>query len=209
MATAIERLNEQILACKKCELGQEQKTRVLGTGSSNPQAIIVGEAPGEYELKAGKPFSDPTAPIITEALIEMGIPEERIWKTMLLKCPTPDHRDPKDREIRACQQYLREEIRALNPRFIIAMGRSPAYFFTGIRKSVEDLRGKIRLYRQWPVIITYHPIGILRFPFLKARLLQDLELIEEISGFQKSNCLYLMRGQLESALEALDGEKTS
>lgn len=177
----IEDLNSQIEACKNCKLGKDQEKRIHGIGSGNPELMIVGEAPGSANLKSGEPFSDKRAKdIIHKVLIQIGISEDRVWKTNVLKCPTPGFRDPYDGEVRACQKFLNEEIRLLNPKVILSMGRTPAYFFTGNKGTVKDLRGKVRWYKSKPVVITYHPSGVKRFPFLEAQLMEDLELFKTL-----------------------------
>lgn len=173
-----EDIGRRIQGCTSCDLGKVEKVRVPGAGSVHPEIVFVGECPGRREKESRKPFSGQTKDVIDEALIELGLSEDKIWKTLVLKCPTPKFRNPYDREIQACGMFLRDEIRVLNPKAILAMGRVPSFYFTGSRKTVDELRGKVRWYRSWPLIITYHPQAIKRFPFLKAKLLADLKLLQ-------------------------------
>ncbi len=199
MVVTLDRLAQQIGTCKQCQIGKDQSMRISGKGGSQLEVIIVGETPGG--IKQSDPFAKKVYSVLTEIFVHLGMSEDKVWLTNILKCPTPDHRDPLDTEIRTCQRFLKEEIRAIDPKLIIAMGRAPAYFFTGIRKPVEDLRGKVRRYRGWPVIITYHPSAVKRFPFLKARLLQDLDLAKEIDKIKKAEPLAFMKGRLVDALD--------
>lgn len=173
-----EDIEKRIRNCSACELGKEEKVRVPGIGSTHPEIVFVGECPGRREKESGKPFSGPTKGVIDEALTEIGLSEDRIWKTLVLKCPTPNFRNPYDKEISTCGMFLRDEIKMLNPKAILAMGRVPSFYFTGSRATVDELRGKVRYYRSWPLIITYHPQAVKRFPFLKAKFLADLKLLQ-------------------------------
>lgn len=174
----LEDIQKQIKICKSCDLGKEQAVRISGVGVADAELMIVGEAPGKGEIETGKPFGGHTKTVINEILVLVGIPEEKVYKTNVLKCPTPDFRDPYDGEVRACQKFLKEEIRLINPKIILSMGRTPAFFFMGNKGTVKELRGKVKWYRSWPVIITYNPLAVKRFPFLKAQLLEDLELFK-------------------------------
>ena len=176
---SIEQIAEDIQTCQRCELGKEQSKRVTGSGSKQPLLFFVSECPGRREIESGEIFSGPTKAVIDEALLELGLTENDIWKTSVLKCPTPNYREPYDNEIGACGRFIREELRALNPKIILGLGRVPALLFTGTRKTIGDLRGKMYTYRSWPLFLTYSPSAVKRFPFLKPKFLADLQFLRE------------------------------
>lgn len=191
-------LKKKIQTCKNCDLGKSQKKRVPGTGSENPIVLFLGESPGRREVESGEAFSGPISEVIDKVCVTLDLTKEQIWKTNVIKCPTPDYRNPYDREIRACEVLLKDEIHVLKPKVILAMGRVPAFFVTGSRKTVNEQRRKIHYFSGIPCIITFHPSAVKRFPFLEAHLLEDLELFQKIELGKSS--IFNLRKQLEQTL---------
>lgn len=113
--------------------------------------VLVGEAPGEEEVKAGCPFVGPAGRLLTVTLAEHGIGRRRIWMTNVFWIRPPEGRishffgstEPMppwptfDRtwpilEVRDHIRRLVEEIRTLRPSLIVAVGRTALWATTGL-----------------------------------------------------------------------------
>lgn len=194
---AIQRVQTQISSCESCDLGKNQEVRVLGWGSERPTLLMVGESPGKREAEQGKALVGPTAEVIEWMIGTLGLKEDQIWRTDAIKCPTPDYRNPLDKEIRACMVHLKNEIRFLNPKAILAMGRISAYVLTGNRRSIDELRRRPHYFHSIPVIITFHPSAIKRFPFLEGRVEDDLKQLKPLLHTSESKSLWDLREELQ------------
>jgi len=95
--------------CKGC--GLKGLIQVLPENIGEPKFLVVGEAPGRQEEKMGRPFVGPTGSLLREVL--EGLPYGcRLANAV--RCFPKDKegkgRAPTDGEIRACREYLIEEI---------------------------------------------------------------------------------------------------
>jgi uracil-DNA glycosylase family 4 len=195
----ISSLQEEIRKCQKCKLGKDS-IRVPGTGSEDPILMLLGESPGKNEIETKVPFSGPTSEIIELILNTLSLTEDQIWKTNVLKCQTPQFRNPLNSEIAACQGYLTKEVQILRPDLILAMGRVPSFAVTGSRQTVDRQRGKMHYFHGVKCFVTYHPSAVKRFPFLKAQFLEDLSRLRECL-IRKS--VYIFQSEVESILGEL------
>ena len=56
MFEELEKIKESCLGCEKCILSKTRHNIVFSDGVPNPKLMLIGEAPGFYEDKEGKPF---------------------------------------------------------------------------------------------------------------------------------------------------------
>jgi len=93
-----------------------------GEGNYNARVMLVAQAPGENEDRAGRMFIGPSGKKFDELLQEADVNRQEIYVTNLVKCMLPKYRKPKQDEIQACAQHLNEEIRLINPSVIAPLG---------------------------------------------------------------------------------------
>ncbi|AEM38009.1 phage SPO1 DNA polymerase-related protein [Pyrolobus fumarii 1A] len=177
-----EKLVKEIVSCTKCPLYKTRKNPVVGEGPLDTKIMFVGEAPGRQEDETGRPFVGAAGKLLT-TLIEdaLGIKRSEVYITNILKCRPPGNRDPREDEIRACTPYLWRQIRLIEPRVIVALGR-----FAGrtlfekaglVWRSMKAHRG--RTYKaviegvEVVIIPTYHPAAALYNPTLRTQLESD------------------------------------
>lgn len=156
---SLEDLAQKIVLCKKCDLGLIGTRAVPGEGPANSPIMIVGEAPGANEEKSGMPFVGRGGKLLRNTLIKFGIKNPYI--TNVVKHRPPENRKPKKEEITACSEFLEYEISAVNPRVILALGRTAIEYF-GINSRLSDANGKVFLVKGRKVIACYHPAAVLR-----------------------------------------------
>jgi DNA polymerase len=93
-----------------------------GPDSGAPCVLFIGEAPGNVEDMRGAPFVGPTGDIVRTELWRVGL-APHTWLTNIIKCHPKDDRDPTPDELDQCGEWLRREVEALDPLFVVAAGR--------------------------------------------------------------------------------------
>lgn len=83
--------------------------------------VFVGEAPGEVEAEKGVPFCGPSGQFLREALVIIN--EENYTLLNVLKCRPPNNRDPSFTEAKNCYPFLKDQIDALQPKKVVALGK--------------------------------------------------------------------------------------
>ncbi len=178
-------LREAVAACSACKLCEGRKQTVFGTGSTQAQWLIVGEAPGEQEDLQGLPFVGKSGQLLDSMLRAIGLtrgdarPEQQVYIANTIKCRPPGNRNPQPDELAQCEPFLIRQLALLQPRIIVAMGRFAVQSLLRSNEPVGRLRGRVHRYQGVPLIVTYHPAYLLRNPEDKARAWDDLCLAVE------------------------------
>ncbi len=147
---------EQIRSCTRCPLHQTRTRAVPGEGPAQPRVMLIGEAPGFYEDRSGRPFVGAAGRFLNALLARAGLTREEVFITNIVKCRPPRNRDPLPAEVEACKPYLEEQIRLLNPQVIVTLGRfAMAYFLPQVR--ISRVHGQpFQVGDRW-VVPMYHP----------------------------------------------------
>ena len=173
--------------CRRCDLWRHATHGVAGEGPDTASLMLVGEQPGDQEDRSGRPFVGPAGRVLDELLLEAGLDRDEVYVTNAVKHFKWEprgkrrlHRRPNSAEIDACEPWLAQEISALKPRVIVALGASAARAVLRRNASIESLRAQtIRDARGPWIIVTYHPSAILRADeraqSLRGWLLSDLK----------------------------------
>jgi DNA polymerase len=137
-------------------------------------AVFVGEQPGDQEDRTGRPFVGPAGRLFDEALTSAGLARDRVYLTNAVKhfrfvrnelIKRRLHKKPSAAQVRACTPWLKEELRLVRPRLVVALGSTAAQALLGPRFRVTVHRGEV-VGSEWagPVIATVHPSAVLRAP---------------------------------------------
>jgi len=184
------RLREAAKHCHACDLWRNATQTVFGEGKSGARIMLVGEAPGDQEDLAGKPFVGPAGKLLDDALEEAGIERSKVYVTNAVKHFKWEprgkrriHKKPNTQEIRACQPWLDAQIAAVKPRVIVCLGATAAQALLGKDFRVTQQRGKLVPSDLAPVVIaTVHPSSILRAPDPKDREEERKRFIADLRG---------------------------
>lgn len=175
---AWEALKNQVANCRACALHEGRTQTVFGVGNANADWMLVGEAPGAEEDRRGEPFVGRAGKLLDSMLRAAGLSRQEVFIANILKCRPPDNRDPGTEEIAACADFLARQIRIVNPRLILALGRVAAQNLLKTDAPIGKMRGRRYQYGDppVPVVVTYHPAYLLRSPREKRKSWQDLQL---------------------------------
>ncbi len=174
-----EELYDECSKCKKCELHQTRTNCVFGTGSRDSDVLFVGEAPGEREDLSGVPFVGAAGKLLDKYLYAVGIDRQRVYIANILKCRPPKNRDPKPEEEDACIGYLRSQVKLLDPKVIICLGRISAMRLIKPDFKITQEHGKWFKKGNYLITAVYHPAALLRDPRKKEDMMADMEKIKE------------------------------
>jgi DNA polymerase len=178
----LERIAAEVRACTRCRLHEGRRKAVPGEGPSKAAIFLVGEAPGQKEDAAGRPFVGRAGKLLDRALREAGLRRWELFITNVVKCRPPDNRDPKADEIEACRPYLLRQIECVDPAVIVTLGAYGLRSLLQLKGSLEDHRGRELEFQERPVVATYHPAA-LRFGRARRKaLVEDLRRAAEIAG---------------------------
>lgn len=182
-AARLATLRNEVLDCTRCRLHEQRRNAVFGEGNPAAEVLFVGEAPGANEDQTGRPFVGPAGQLLERILnAAMGLRREDVYIANVNKCRPPGNRDPQPDEVAACLPYLTEQIRAVGPRVVVALGRVAAHNLLGRTDSLRQLRGLDLDFEGIPVVVTYHPAALLRDPSLKAETWEDVKRVNRMLG---------------------------
>lgn len=169
-------LRQQVANCTACSLHQSRTQTVFGVGNPNADLMLIGEAPGFHEDQEGEPFVGRAGQLLTAMIKSIGFTRDQVYIANILKCRPPNNRDPLAEEVASCTPFLQQQIKLIQPKLMLAVGRIAAHYLLSTKSSLESLRGKVHSYGEnnTPLIITYHPAYLLRNPADKKKAYQDL-----------------------------------
>ncbi len=170
----LERIACTIAGCRKCPLHRTRTQTVPGQGNPQPEIMFIGEAPGADEDEQGLAFVGRAGQLLTKMIQAMGLQREEVFIANILKCRPPDNRPPLPEEMETCIPFLKEQIRVLKPKVIVALGATAVRGLVGL-DGISKLRGKWLLFEGIDLMPTYHPAYLLRNPPAKKEVWMDLQ----------------------------------
>lgn len=162
---------------------------VPGEGSANAEIMFIGEAPGRDEDASGRPFVGRSGQLLRANIRRAGWQEEEVFIANVVKHRPPENRDPTPEEIEACRPYLDEQIKIINPKLIVTVGRfSMGKFFPG--EKISGIHGKV-FKVSWAdlsffVFPLYHPAAALRSTAMKQAFEHDFDKLPKVLAWIKA-----------------------
>jgi len=180
---ALTAIRDDIGDCKRCRLCEGRTKIVFGQGSAGAELMFVGEAPGADEDASGLAFVGRAGQLLTD-MVEKGMKMSRadVFIANVIKCRPPGNRPPENDEVATCQPFLEAQIKAIQPRAIVALGATAGKFMAKSGDPISRLRGRFSSWDGIPVMPTYHPAYLLRNPAAKKEVWADLKLVMDVLG---------------------------
>jgi uracil-DNA glycosylase len=166
----LDQIREAAQSCTACPLHESGTQTVFGEGPGTAEVMLVGEAPGDMEDRAGRPFVGPAGMELDKALQAVGIPRDEVYITNVVKHFKFEergkrriHQTPKRFEIEACKPWLEEELRLVQPEALVLLGATAAKALLGSSFRLTQHRGELLDSELAPIVAaTIHPSAILR-----------------------------------------------
>ena len=160
--------------CMQCELGKTRTNLVFGVGNPEAEVLFIGEGPGEQEDLKGEPFVGRSGQLLDKYLAAIDLDRhENIYIANMVKCRPPQNRDPKPEEQELCINWLTQQVKLMQPKIIVCLGRISAQRIISKEFRVMKEHGMFFEHNGIQRMGTYHPAMLLRNPNLKADALQD------------------------------------
>jgi DNA polymerase len=170
-------LRKEAEHCRACPLWKNATQTVFGEGRATARIVLVGEQPGDREDLAGKPFVGPAGQLLDRALQAAGVERRAVYVTNAVKHFKFEprgkrrlHKKPNELEIAACHRWLDQELHAIEPELIVALGATAARAVFGRATAIGKNRGHIisgvplATAVASDVLVTVHPSFLLRVP---------------------------------------------
>jgi DNA polymerase len=186
---------DEVKNCSKCGLWKDRRNAVPGEGDVNTSLMFIGEAPGYWEDVKGRPFVGAAGKLLDALLSGISLSRDAVYITNVVKCRPPQNRDPLPIEVETCTPYLNRQIRILQPKIIVTLGRHATSYVlskAGIERAegITKLRGKVYSLKLFGMSVSvlpmFHPAAVLHNPKYKDALHQDFRLLNSlIKSLQK------------------------
>ncbi|MDX6590354.1 MAG: uracil-DNA glycosylase, partial [Solirubrobacterales bacterium] len=134
-------LYREVSSCTRCPLHETRTRTVFGAGNADAELMFVGEAPGAEEDRQGLPFVGRAGQLLNELLGEIGLSREDVFIANVLKSRPPGNRDPQPAEIAACEPYLFEQVRLIEPKVVCTLGNFATKLLSGSPVGITKVRG--------------------------------------------------------------------
>lgn len=205
-------LKTMVRDCTACRLRAGCTQTVFGVGDQQADWLFVGEGPGADEDARGEPFVGEAGKLLDNMLLALKLKRgDNVYIANIVKCRPPvdaagKQLPPKPDEIATCLPYLQRQIQLIQPRVIVALGKTAAIALLqmgdaegighpsaspsrglGRDATLSSLRGAVYDFGGIPLIVTYHPAYLLRSPLEKAHAWQDLCLAQQTMRDQNSD----------------------
>jgi len=169
------RLQQGMFDCRRCMLCKERNSMVWGEGPLDASVMLIGEAPGDGEDKSGKPFVGRAGQLLDKIMDFADLSREtNTFITNSVLCRPPNNRNPLFHdEVFFCNHRLLTQIRIIQPKIIVAMGRIAMQALFNCQECPGSIAEWERVAREKhfklqmgtysaDIYITYHPSYLLR-----------------------------------------------
>lgn len=178
-----QKLKKEMLSNENLPLRKDANHLVIGEGSLNSKVMFIGEGPGFWEDKLGRPFVGAAGKLLDKLLLSINLPREEVFISNVVCYRPPANRDPTPSEIAAFQPYIDRLIEIIKPKVIVTLGRfSMAKFLPGTK--ISYIHGKPHHVdwkeRKITVVPMYHPAAALRNGQVMHQEQADFEKLPEI-----------------------------
>jgi DNA polymerase len=153
--------------------------------------MFIGEAPGEWEAKSGRPFVGASGRLLNELLQSIGLRREDVYITNVVKDRPPENRDPTVQEIRLYMPFLVRQLEIIQPKVIVTLGRFAMDFIFDLfqmpekGQKISKIHGQL-FHAQTPsgdiaVIPLYHPAVALYTTAQRQTLADDFQILKQFA----------------------------
>ena len=175
----LQKYYNKIKNCMICPLGKTRTNFVFGVGNRKSNLVFVGEAPGENEDLKGEPFVGKSGKLLDKILKAISLSRKDIYICNIIKCRPPKNRNPLYDEIEKCRPYLDFQLKLIQPKVIIALGKVAANTLLNNSFTLNEMRGNRFSYLDIDLMVTYHPAALLRNPNFKKPCWEDFQMIQK------------------------------
>jgi uracil-DNA glycosylase family 4 len=183
-ARTLDALHQLLKSFDGCGLKATAKNLCFYRGAADARVMVIGEAPGRDEDRAGVPFVGRAGQLLDKMLAAIGLSEADTHITNVVYWRPPGNRVPTPQETLICRPFLERQIRLVQPELIVTVGGAAAKLVLETSQGIMKVRGKwgrLELAGEageaptaFEVMPTLHPAYLLRSPAHKRQAWRDL-----------------------------------
>ncbi len=183
-AASLDELHHLLADFDGCGLKATAKNMCFYRGAGDARVMIIGEAPGRDEDRAGVPFVGRAGQLLDKMLASIGLSEADTHITNVVYWRPPGNRVPTPQETLVCRPFLERQIQLVQPEVIVTVGGAAAKLILNTTQGIMRVRGKWQSFEvagengeaalAIDVMPTLHPAYLLRSPIHKRQAWRDL-----------------------------------
>ncbi len=177
----LQELKARISSIENCSLKDNSSNLVLGVGDINSPIMLIGESPNKMEDKSGLAFQGDVGELLEKMLKAINLKMNKVYLSYAVNFRPPEDRKPTSQEIKRYSIFLKEHISIINPKILVLMGSTAMEALTGLNNRISNERGQwkeiILENRTYPIMITFSPSYLIRYPENKKYSWEDLKKI--------------------------------
>lgn len=173
----LDQIKADIIKDKVCpDLAKTATNLVMGDGNADADVMFIGEAPGKNEDLQGLPFVGAAGKFLNEMLASIDLEREDIYISNIVKYRPPNNRDPLPEEKAAFWPYLLRQIKVIEPKLIVTLGRHSMEYFLPSCK-ISQVHGQPKRRGDLVIMPLFHPAAALYNGSMRETLLDDFKKI--------------------------------
>lgn len=184
-AKTLEELRVAIDTFQGLSIKRSATQMVFSDGNPDARVMLVGEAPGADEDRAGRPFVGVSGQLLDKMLGAIGLNRaDNIYISNVVNWRPPGNRTPDDKEIALSLPFIQRHIELVNPAVLILAGGVACKALLQTPQGITKLRGRWidftlpALKQPVPLMPLFHPAYLLRSPQHKGMAWADLLMIK-------------------------------
>ena len=192
---AMKRIRDELVELKASPLYEYRQQNnyfpVIGEGDHHAKIMFIGEAPGETEAKAARPFCGAAGRVLDELIISIGLDRKDVYITNIVKDRPPNNRDPLPEEIELYAPFLVRQVNIIQPKITATLGRFSMEFIMrkfglGLElESISKMHGKAFTaetdFGEMKIVPLYHPAVALYKNSMKKVLMEDAQILKTLT----------------------------
>jgi uracil-DNA glycosylase family 4 len=187
----LDELQSIVEKCNRCPLSKTRTNAVFGEGNEKATIMFIGEGPGYNEDKMGRPFVGKAGELFNKIMEAVKLKREDVYIANIVKCRPPNNRNPLEGESKTCIEFLRWQVKIIDPKIIVCLGAVAARNIIDKNFRITQNRGTWYKRGKFNIIATYHPAALLRDESKKGDAWEDFRSIkkkcEELNEKNKTN----------------------
>jgi uracil-DNA glycosylase family 4 len=154
--------------CERCPLNSSEYGYVPSFGPEKAEVALVGQNPGQNEIRLGRPFIGASGRLLDKVLQYYKLDRSKMFVTNACLCVHKrENIKPPAAAVAACRPRLMAELKERGATSIVALGNVPAQDLLRTKTVISNLRVGPYRENEWElpgvrIIPTFHPAACLR-----------------------------------------------
>ncbi|HWM47343.1 MAG TPA: uracil-DNA glycosylase [Xanthobacteraceae bacterium] len=182
-AATLDELRAIMSAFEGCALRKTAKQLVFADGNPQARLMLVGEAPGSEEDRAGLPFVGRSGKLLDLMLAAIGLDRNSVYIANIIPWRPPGNRTPTPQESQICLPFITRQIELVDPDVLVCLGGPSSQALLGFSDGIRRTRGRWLSYatgtREIRAMATFHPAYLLRSPLEKRLAWRDFLAVKQ------------------------------